>query len=78
MTFFDLELRTVASLHPDGEPDEFISTLTGSIVASGEHDVRRRAGKGRQRRPQEKCNVSKSQNASGSCGNGWLGGPRCH
>jgi hypothetical protein len=45
MTFFDLDLHTTASLHPDGEPDEFISTFTGYIVASGEDNVRRRVGK---------------------------------
>jgi hypothetical protein len=45
MTFFDLVLQTTASLHPDGEPDEFISTFTGYIVGSGEDDVRRRVGK---------------------------------
>jgi hypothetical protein len=45
MTFFDLVLQTGASLHPDGEPDEFISTFTGYIVAAGEDDVRRRVGK---------------------------------
>jgi hypothetical protein len=45
MTFFDLELRTVASLHPDGEPDEFISTFTGCIIAAGDDGIRRRVGK---------------------------------
>jgi hypothetical protein len=45
MTFFDLVLQTGASLHPDGEPDEFISKFTGYIVAAGEDDVRRRVGK---------------------------------
>ena len=29
MTFFDIVLRTKASLHPDGEPDRFISAHTG-------------------------------------------------
>jgi hypothetical protein len=45
MTFFDLVLQTGASLHPDREPDEFISTYTGSIVAAGDDNVRRRVGK---------------------------------
>jgi hypothetical protein len=44
MTFFDLVLQTGASLHPDDEPDEFISTFTRYIVAAGD-DVRRRVGK---------------------------------
>jgi hypothetical protein len=28
MTFFDIVLRTEASLHADGEPDQFISEHT--------------------------------------------------
>jgi hypothetical protein len=31
MTFFDLLLRTAGSLHPDGEPDDFITEFTGII-----------------------------------------------
>jgi hypothetical protein len=45
MTFFDLVLQTGASLHRTGEPDEFIFTFTGYIVAAGDDDVRRRVGK---------------------------------
>jgi hypothetical protein len=45
MTFFDLVLQTTASMHPNGEPDEFISTFTGYMIAAGEDDVRRRVGK---------------------------------
>ena len=31
MAFFDLLIRTSASLHPDGEPSDFISEYTGTI-----------------------------------------------
>jgi hypothetical protein len=31
MTLFDLVLRTSASLHPDGEPDDFVTEFTGLI-----------------------------------------------
>jgi hypothetical protein len=31
MTFFDLVLRTICSLHPDGEPDDFVTEYTGVI-----------------------------------------------
>ena len=31
MTFFDLVLSTRASLHPEVEPDEFISSYNGVI-----------------------------------------------
>jgi hypothetical protein len=33
MTFFDLVLQTRSSLHPDGEPDDFISSFSGVIRA---------------------------------------------
>jgi len=45
MTFFDIVLRTEASLHPDGEPDDFISEHTGVIRCWGEDNVVRRVGK---------------------------------
>jgi hypothetical protein len=45
MTFFDIVLRTEASLHPDGEPDDFISEYTGVIRCSGDDGVVRRVGK---------------------------------
>ena len=45
MTFFDIALRTKASLHPDGEPDQFISEHTGIIRCSGDDGVVRRVGK---------------------------------
>jgi hypothetical protein len=45
MTFFDIVLRTEASLHPDGEPDDFISEHTGVIRCSGEDNVVRRVGR---------------------------------
>jgi hypothetical protein len=38
--FFDVEFRTAASLHPDGEPSEFISTHTGVIRYEREKDGR--------------------------------------
>jgi hypothetical protein len=40
MTFFDLVLQTSGSLHPDGEPDRFISTHTGLIRCTRDHDGR--------------------------------------
>jgi hypothetical protein len=45
MTFFDIVLRTEASLHADGEPDDFISEFTGVIRCSGDDGVVRRVGK---------------------------------
>jgi hypothetical protein len=45
MTFFDIVLRTEASLHPDGGPDEFISEHTGFIRCSGEDKVVRTVGR---------------------------------
>jgi hypothetical protein len=45
MTFFDLVLQTTASLHPDGEPEEYISEYTGFIRADGEDGAVRRVGK---------------------------------
>jgi hypothetical protein len=45
MTFFDIVLRTEASLHPDGEPDDFISEHTGVIRCSGEANVVRPVGR---------------------------------
>ena len=45
MTFFDIVLRTEASLHPEGEPDDFISEFTGIIRCFGEDNVVRRVGK---------------------------------
>ena len=45
MRFFDIVLRTQASLHPDGEPDDFISEHTGVIRCSGEDNVVRRVGR---------------------------------
>jgi hypothetical protein len=45
MTFFDLVLQTTASLHPDGEPEEYISEYTGFVRADGEDVAVRRVGK---------------------------------
>jgi hypothetical protein len=45
MTFFDIVLRSEASLHPDGEPDQFISEHTGTIRCSGDDGVVSRVGK---------------------------------
>jgi hypothetical protein len=45
MTFFDIVLRTEASLHPDGEPDDYISEHTGFIRCSGDDNVVCRVGK---------------------------------
>jgi hypothetical protein len=36
--FFDIEFRTRASLHPDGEPDEFISEYRGVVRYEREAD----------------------------------------
>src|SRR5690242_15766545 len=36
MTTFDVELTTRATLHPDGEPHEFVSTYTGVVLATGD------------------------------------------
>jgi hypothetical protein len=45
MTFFDIVLSTSASLHPEVEPDEFISSYSGIIRAEGENGVLRRVGR---------------------------------
>ena len=45
MTFFDLVLSTSASLHPEVEPDEFISSYNGVIRAEGDDGVLRRVGR---------------------------------
>jgi hypothetical protein len=45
MTFFDLVLQTTASLHPDGEPEEYISEYKGFVRADGEDGAVRRVGK---------------------------------
>jgi hypothetical protein len=45
MTFFDLVLQTTASLHPDGEPEEYISEYTGFVRADDEDGAVRRVGK---------------------------------
>jgi hypothetical protein len=45
MTFFDLVLRTVASLHPHGEPDDFISEYIGVIRCQDDSGTVRRVGK---------------------------------
>jgi len=45
MTFFDLVLQTRGSLHPDGEPDRFISEHTGYILADRNGACTRRVGK---------------------------------
>jgi hypothetical protein len=45
MTFFDLILQTEASLHPDGDPDHFISEYTGFVRAEGDDGDVRRVGK---------------------------------
>jgi hypothetical protein len=45
MTFFDIVLRTESSLHPDGEPDQFISEYTGTIRCSDDDNTVRRVGK---------------------------------
>jgi hypothetical protein len=38
MAFFDIVLRTSGSLHPGGGPDDFISTHTGVIRCTRDHD----------------------------------------
>jgi hypothetical protein len=38
MASFDLVLQTSGSLHPDGEPDRFISTHSGSILCTRDED----------------------------------------
>ncbi len=45
MTFFDVVLTTRASLHPEMEPDEFISSYHGVIRAEGEDGVLHRVGR---------------------------------
>jgi hypothetical protein len=45
MTFFDIVLSTRASLHPDGEPDAFISSHRGIIRAEGDDGVPRPVGR---------------------------------
>jgi hypothetical protein len=45
MTFFDLVLRTSGSLHPDGEPDDFVSEFTGVIRCEDDTGTVRRVGK---------------------------------
>jgi hypothetical protein len=45
MTFFDIVLKTEASLHPFGDPEEYISEYTGIVRAEGEDGVLRRVGK---------------------------------
>ncbi len=38
MGYFDIVLQTRASLHPDGEPTDFIATYTGSIQYTRDQD----------------------------------------
>lgn len=38
MAFFDLVLQTSGSLHPDGEPTDFVSTYTGVIRCTRDKD----------------------------------------
>ena len=45
MTLFDLVLSTRASLHPEGEPDEFISSYAGIIRAEGDDGILHRVGR---------------------------------
>jgi hypothetical protein len=45
MTFFDLVVQTSGSLHPNGEPDDYISEYTGFLYAAGDDQTRRRVGK---------------------------------
>ena len=45
MTFFDIILSTRASLHPEVEPDEFISAYQGVIRAEGDDGVLHRVGR---------------------------------
>jgi hypothetical protein len=45
MTFFDIILSTRASLHPEVEPHEFISSYQGVIRAEGDDGVLHRVGR---------------------------------
>jgi hypothetical protein len=45
MTFFDIVLSTSASLHPEVEPDEFLSSYNGVIRAEGDDGVLHRVGR---------------------------------
>jgi hypothetical protein len=45
MTFFDIVLSTSASLHPEMEPDEFISAYQGVIRAEGDDGIIHRVGR---------------------------------
>lgn len=45
MTFFDIVLSTCASLHPEVEPEEFISDYHGVIRAQGADGVLHRVGR---------------------------------
>jgi hypothetical protein len=45
MTFFDLVLRTSGSLHPDGEPDDFVTEFTGVMRCEDEAGTVKRVGK---------------------------------
>ena len=45
MTLFDIVLSTRASLHPEGEPDEFISPYGGIIRAEGDDGIGHRVGR---------------------------------
>jgi hypothetical protein len=45
VTLFDLVLQTRGSLHPDGEPDRFISGYLGFVHGQGEDGTARRVGK---------------------------------
>lgn len=45
MTFFDIVLSTSTSLHPEVEPDEFISSYQGVIRAEGDNGVLHRVGR---------------------------------
>ena len=40
MAFFDLVITTSASLHPDGEPSDFVSEYTGTIRCTRDRDGR--------------------------------------
>lgn len=40
MAFFDLVITTAASLHPDGEPSDFVSEYTGTIRCTRDRDGR--------------------------------------
>src|SRR5580700_8214047 len=45
MTLFDLTLQTRSSLHPEGEPDDFVSEFTGFVHAEAEDGLTRKVGK---------------------------------